>query len=203
MNRLSISGSIIGGIKETQEMVDFCFKHKIYPECQSIEAKDIDWAWDQLEKTNPDGVRFVIDIKKSLENKDFLPWRYYLIHNSWLSCHQLHNKCIYYNTSTLLQIQIHSSWLMIINTHPQFLINISCDCFEFTHLVMICLFSQKKTQATHNDTVRTKSQWKWTSYTYSHAHSFSHKLWTNSINVDTIITALKKRWSRVVYQNLR
>ena len=73
MNRLSISGSIIGGIKETQEMVDFCFKHKIYPECQSIEAKDIDWAWDQLEKTNPDGVRFVIDIKKSLENKDFLP----------------------------------------------------------------------------------------------------------------------------------
>ena len=73
MNRLSISGSAIGGIRETQEMVDFCFKHKIYPECQSIEAKDIDWAWEQLEKTNPDGVRFVIDIKKSLENKGFLP----------------------------------------------------------------------------------------------------------------------------------
>ena len=177
MNRLSISGSIIGGIKETQEMVDFCFKHKIYPECQSIEAKDIDWAWDQLEKTNPDGVRFVIDIKKSLENKDFLPWRYYWIHDFWLSFQYCTTNVINYNTSTLLQIQIHSSWLMIINTHPQFLINISCDCFEFTHLVMICLFSQKKcsTRATHNDTVRTKSQWKWTSYTNSHANSFSHK----------------------------
>ena len=72
-NRLSISGSLVGGIRETQEMMNFCFKHKIYPECHFIEAKDIDWAWEQLEKTNPDGVRFVIDIKKSLQNKDFIP----------------------------------------------------------------------------------------------------------------------------------
>jgi hypothetical protein len=38
-----------------------------------IEAKDIQWAWDQLNGSNPDGVRYVIDIKKSLEDKDFLP----------------------------------------------------------------------------------------------------------------------------------
>jgi len=72
-NRQSICGSLIGGIKDTQECVDLCFKHKIYPDCKMIEAKDIQWAWDQLNGSNPDGVRYVIDIKKSLENKDFLP----------------------------------------------------------------------------------------------------------------------------------
>ena len=73
VSRISIAGSIIGGIKETQEVVDFCFKHGIYPDCKVIEAKDIDWCWDQLDGTNADGIRFVIDIKKSLKNKDFLP----------------------------------------------------------------------------------------------------------------------------------
>jgi len=38
-----------------------------------IEAKEIDWAWDQLQTVNKDGTRFVIDIKKSLNNKDWLP----------------------------------------------------------------------------------------------------------------------------------
>lgn len=40
-----------------------------------IEAKDIDWSWDQLmgEGLNKDGVRYVIDIKKSLQNAEFLP----------------------------------------------------------------------------------------------------------------------------------
>ena len=51
-NRLSIAGSLIGGIKETQEVVDLCFKHGIYPDCQVIEAKEIDWAWDKLINSN-------------------------------------------------------------------------------------------------------------------------------------------------------
>jgi len=38
-----------------------------------IEAKDIQTAWDSLSNTNADGIRYVIDIKKSLEDKDFLP----------------------------------------------------------------------------------------------------------------------------------
>lgn len=71
--RISITGSLIGGIKETQEVVDLCFKHGIYPDCKTVEAKDIEWCWDQLKNTNADGIRYVIDIKKSLENKDFLP----------------------------------------------------------------------------------------------------------------------------------
>jgi D-arabinose 1-dehydrogenase-like Zn-dependent alcohol dehydrogenase len=49
-------------------VIDLCHEHKIYPDCQQIEAKDIDWAWNQLsgDGKNPDGVRYVIDIKKSL-----------------------------------------------------------------------------------------------------------------------------------------
>ena len=54
-------------------MVDLCYKHGVYPDCKIVEAKDIDWCWQQLDKTNADGIRYVIDIKKSLENKDFIP----------------------------------------------------------------------------------------------------------------------------------
>ncbi len=51
------------------------------PDTQLVEAKEIDWAWEQLLTTNKDGIRYCIDIKKSLENKDFLPskWRHYLM----------------------------------------------------------------------------------------------------------------------------
>jgi len=35
----SMAGSLIGGIKETQEVVDICHKHNIYPDCEMIEAK--------------------------------------------------------------------------------------------------------------------------------------------------------------------
>ena len=72
-NRLSIAGSLIGGIRETQEVIDLCFKHGIYPDCEVVEAKDIDSCWQKLATNNADGVRYVIDVKKSLENKDYLP----------------------------------------------------------------------------------------------------------------------------------
>ena len=50
------------------------------PDTQLVEAKEIDWAWEQLLTTNKDGIRYCIDIKKSLENIDFLPskWTHYL-----------------------------------------------------------------------------------------------------------------------------
>jgi len=73
MSRISIAGSLIGGIKETQEVIDLCFKNGIYPDCKVVEAKDIDSCWDQLINSNADGVRFVIDIKKSLQNQDYIP----------------------------------------------------------------------------------------------------------------------------------
>jgi len=71
--RKSIAGSLIGGIKNTEACLEFCAKHGITPDVQLIEAKEIDWAWDQLVTINKDGVRYVIDIKKSLENKEFCP----------------------------------------------------------------------------------------------------------------------------------
>jgi len=66
MQRKNIAGSLIGGIKATQEVIDLCHKHNIYPDCQTIEASQINWAWEQLDGKNSDGVRYVIDIKKSL-----------------------------------------------------------------------------------------------------------------------------------------
>jgi len=52
-----------------------CAKHNITPDCQTITASKIDWAWEQLlgQGGNKDGVRYVIDVKASLEEKDFLP----------------------------------------------------------------------------------------------------------------------------------
>jgi hypothetical protein len=38
-----------------------------------IEASKIDEAWEALNSFNKDGVRYVIDIKKSLQNQDSLP----------------------------------------------------------------------------------------------------------------------------------
>ena len=75
MNRQTVAGSIIGGIRETQELIDFCNEKNVYPDCEMIEAKQLDWAWNQLvgDCLNPDGIRYVIDVKKSLTNKDFLP----------------------------------------------------------------------------------------------------------------------------------
>ena len=72
MQRKSVSGSHIGGIQATQECLDLCAKAGILPDVHQITADKIDWAWEQLEK-NADGIRYVIDIKKSLENKAFLP----------------------------------------------------------------------------------------------------------------------------------
>ena len=73
--RKTIAGSIIGGIKATEDCLELCAKAGIFPDIQLIEAKEIDWAWDQLmgEGGNKDGIRYVIDIKRSLLNKDFLP----------------------------------------------------------------------------------------------------------------------------------
>lgn len=48
-------------MKSTQEVIELCAKHNIYPDTELIKADKIEWAWDQL-KENKDGVRYVIDI---------------------------------------------------------------------------------------------------------------------------------------------
>jgi len=59
--RRSISGSMIGSIKETQEMLDFCGEHGIVSEIETIEIDDINAAYERVIKSDV-RYRFVIDM---------------------------------------------------------------------------------------------------------------------------------------------
>jgi alcohol dehydrogenase (NADP+) len=59
--RRSLSGSLIGGIKETQEMLDFCGKHDITADIELIPIQQINAAYDRLVKSDVK-YRFVIDM---------------------------------------------------------------------------------------------------------------------------------------------
>ncbi|MDE2214854.1 MAG: NAD(P)-dependent alcohol dehydrogenase [Candidatus Omnitrophica bacterium] len=59
--RRSMAGSLIGGIPETQEMLDFCGKHDITCEIEKIAIKDINTAYDRTVKGDVK-YRFVIDM---------------------------------------------------------------------------------------------------------------------------------------------
>ncbi|SFS65798.1 NAD(P)-dependent alcohol dehydrogenase [Paenibacillus sp. BC26] len=61
LHRRSFAGSAIGGIRETQEMLDFCAEHGIVPEIEVIAAKQIDEAWERVLASDVK-YRFVIDI---------------------------------------------------------------------------------------------------------------------------------------------
>jgi uncharacterized zinc-type alcohol dehydrogenase-like protein len=62
MRRRSIAGSLIGGIAETQEMLDFCAEHGIVSDVETIAIQDIDKAYDRMVKGDV-RYRFVIDLK--------------------------------------------------------------------------------------------------------------------------------------------
>jgi len=59
--RRSLSGSMIGSIKETQEMLDFCGKHNIVSEIEVINIDQINEAYERVLKSDV-RYRFVIDI---------------------------------------------------------------------------------------------------------------------------------------------
>ena len=59
-----VYGSLIGGIAETQEMLDFSLKHGIFPEVEVITADRIDEAYENL-TTGKAKFRYVIDMEKS------------------------------------------------------------------------------------------------------------------------------------------
>ena len=59
-NRRSFAGSGIGGIRETQEMLDFCAEHGIVPDTELIEASYINEAWARVLASDV-RYRFVID----------------------------------------------------------------------------------------------------------------------------------------------
>ncbi|HYJ82275.1 MAG TPA: NAD(P)-dependent alcohol dehydrogenase [Allosphingosinicella sp.] len=58
--RKSIAGSLIGGIAETQEMLDFCAEHGIVSEIETIPVQKIDEAYDRMQRSDVK-YRFVID----------------------------------------------------------------------------------------------------------------------------------------------
>jgi alcohol dehydrogenase (NADP+) len=60
----SIAGSGIGGIKETQEMLEYSASHNILPDIEIIDIKDVNKAWDSLLNKQM-SKRYVIDMKKS------------------------------------------------------------------------------------------------------------------------------------------
>ncbi|MCM3130470.1 NAD(P)-dependent alcohol dehydrogenase [Paenibacillus provencensis] len=59
-HRRSFAGSMIGGIRETQEMLDFCAEHNIAPKIEVISADEIDEAYKRVLVSDVK-YRFVID----------------------------------------------------------------------------------------------------------------------------------------------
>jgi len=59
--RRSLAGSSIGGIKETQEMLDFCGEHGITPDIEHAEIARVNEAWERVMRSDV-RYRFVIDM---------------------------------------------------------------------------------------------------------------------------------------------
>ncbi|MYL98780.1 alcohol dehydrogenase catalytic domain-containing protein [Novosphingobium sp. FGD1] len=58
--RRSIAGSLIGGIAETQEMLDFCAEHGVVADIEMIRADQIEEAYERMQRSDVK-YRFVID----------------------------------------------------------------------------------------------------------------------------------------------
>ncbi|WP_405368798.1 MULTISPECIES: NAD(P)-dependent alcohol dehydrogenase [unclassified Nonlabens] len=62
LGRKRVAGSLIGGIKETQEMLDFCGEHNIVSDIEMINMDEINTAFERVQK-NDVKYRFVIDME--------------------------------------------------------------------------------------------------------------------------------------------
>eukprot|EP01136_Pigoraptor_vietnamica_P004191 Opistho-1_new@34288 len=61
LGRIAVAGSLIGGIAETQEMLDFCGEHNIVSDIEIINMQDINEAYERMLKSDV-RYRFVIDM---------------------------------------------------------------------------------------------------------------------------------------------
>ncbi|KAL8514819.1 hypothetical protein ACS0TY_013782 [Phlomoides rotata] len=66
MGRKTVAGSMIGGIKETQEMIDFAAEHNILPEVEMVPMDYVNTAMERLVKADVK-YRFVIDVGNTLK----------------------------------------------------------------------------------------------------------------------------------------
>lgn len=64
--RITLAGSHVGGIGETQEMLDFCAKNNVFAEITEIPAKDVNRAIYELVSNSSTKNRFVINVKDSM-----------------------------------------------------------------------------------------------------------------------------------------
>lgn len=67
VGRKSVAGSLIGGIAETQEMLDFCGAHNIVSDIELIKMQNINEAYERMLKSDVK-YRFVIDMTSLKEN---------------------------------------------------------------------------------------------------------------------------------------
>jgi len=65
--RRSLAGSLVGGIKETQEMLDFCAENGVVAETETIRIQEIETAFARIVK-NDVKYRFVVDMKSLNRN---------------------------------------------------------------------------------------------------------------------------------------
>ena len=63
MRRRRLAGSLIGGIRETQEMLDFCAEHDVAADVEVIPIEQINAAYERMLRSDVK-YRFVIDIQR-------------------------------------------------------------------------------------------------------------------------------------------
>jgi len=68
--RKQIAGSCIGGMAATREVLELCSKHNITPEVEVVTADKIFEIWEKLSTSNDDGIRYVLDVQKSLKDPE-------------------------------------------------------------------------------------------------------------------------------------
>ena len=61
LHRKDITGSLIGSIKETQEVLQFCAQHDVAPDIQVIQIDELNDAYHKVEKGDV-RYRYVIDM---------------------------------------------------------------------------------------------------------------------------------------------
>jgi uncharacterized zinc-type alcohol dehydrogenase-like protein len=62
LRRRRLVGSLIGGIRETQEMLDFCAKHRIPADIETIPIQQVNEAYERMLRGDV-RYRFVIDMQ--------------------------------------------------------------------------------------------------------------------------------------------
>ena len=68
IKRQSLCGSLIGGVKDTQEVIDFCDKHNIKPSIELVKGDKISDIYKLLVSKNDSITRYVLDLEMSLKN---------------------------------------------------------------------------------------------------------------------------------------